>query len=263
MRRLVETWRRFFYAPDATAPLDRFRRYLAVWTGAWALTHLPHARELYGRPILREGLADLVPGLTPPPLALVLVLSAGLVAALVLVLAGVRTRTATRVVAGCFAALVMLDASELLAYNGLALLQWTILALAPEGPVAPRWAARLVMLQLSTVYGFAALTKLIEGPAWRDGTAIARIFGSPRYGQHLVSNWLPPAEGAWPLALGWSVIALELFIAFGLWHRRTRAAAVIALVGLHVGMALTMRVSWLFHGLMLAHLGLFRAARAR
>ena len=98
---------------------------------------------------------------------------------------------------------------------------------------------------------------LVEGPAWRDGSALTRILGSPRYGQHFASNLLPPMQGAWPVLLAWSVIVLELFIALGLWHRRTRMAAALALVGLHVGMMLTMRVSWLFHGLMLAHLGLF------
>lgn len=263
MRRLVDAWRRFFYAQGATAPLDRFRQYLAIWTGAWALVHLPYARELYCRPILREGLADVWLGLPPPPLALILTLGAGLAAALVLVIAGVRTRAATWAATCCFAALLVLDAGALLAYNGLALLQWTIVALAPEGPVAPRWATRVAMLQLSTVYGFAALAKLIEGPSWRDGSAITRIFGSARYGQHLASNWLPPAEGAWPLVLGWSVIVLELFIAVGLWHRRSRRAALLTLIALHAGIALTMRVSWLFHGLILAHLGLFRADTAR
>jgi hypothetical protein len=203
MRRLLDAWRRFFYTPGATAPLDQFRRYLAIWTGAWALIHLPHAEELYCRPILREGLADVWFGLPAPPLAFVLVLSAGLVAALVLVITGVRTRASTWAATSCFAALVVLDASELLAYNGLALLQWTIVAVAPDGPSAPRWATRLAMLQLSTVYGFAALSKLVEGPAWRDGSAITRILGSPRYGQHFASNLLPPMQGAWPVLLAW------------------------------------------------------------
>lgn len=257
MRCCVDAWRRFFYTAEASAALDRFRVYLAVWTGAWALTHLPHAQELYCRPILREGIADLWLGWPPPPLALVVTLGVGLVAALALIVLGVRTRAATWVVVACFAALLVLDAGKLLAYNGLALLQWSIVALAPAGPVAPRWASRLAMLQLSTVYGFAALAKLVEGPGWRDGSAIAHIFGSGRYGRHLASNWLPAPAGAWPLVLGWSVIGIELFIALGLWHRRTRVAAAVALVGLHAGMALTMRVSWLFHGLMLAHLGLF------
>jgi len=54
VRRCADAWQRFFYTAEPSAALDRFRVYLAVWTGAWALTHLPHAQELYCRPILRE-----------------------------------------------------------------------------------------------------------------------------------------------------------------------------------------------------------------
>lgn len=70
-------------------------------------------------------------------------------------------------------------------------------------------------------------------------------------------RWLEiPLDRYFHFTRGWTD-RRELFIALGLWHRRTRVAAAVALVGLHAGMALTMRVSWLFHGLMLAHLGLF------
>lgn len=255
MPRVVEAWRRWFFAPAPTAAIDRFRRLLALWTCAWAWVHLPHAQELYCRPILREGIADLWLGLGPPPWIVIAGLGTGLIAGCGLVIAGLRVRAATGLAAGCFAGLAVLDAGQLLAYNGLALLQWGIVALAPAGPQAPRWAWRLATLQLATMYGFAGLAKLVEGPGWWNGEALARVLSSPRVGQHLLSHWLP-ATGTWPMLAGWSVMAIEVFIALGIWHRRTRTAAAAALVLLHVGMALTLRVTLLFHALMLIHLAL-------
>jgi hypothetical protein len=49
----------------------------------------------------------------------------------------------------------------------------------------------------------------------------------------------------------------EIFIALGLWWPVTRRAALVVLVLLHVGIAVTLRISWLFHALMLLHIVLF------
>lgn len=254
---------RFFFADEPVATLDRFRRGLALWTGAWALVHLPHADELYCRPVLREGIYDRWLGGPPPPLALVAGLGLALLVGLALVLADRRAHRAQWLVLAAFAGLYVFDAGRLRAYTTLALVQWSLLVLAPAAPKtasAPRWVARLLMLQVSAVYFFAALTKLVDGSGWRDGAAIARIFGSSRYGKHLLSSWFP-APGLWTLAAVWAVLALELFIAFGLWHRRTRLAAAAGLVLLHLGIALTMKVSLLFHALMLLQLALFAPLR--
>lgn len=249
----------FFFAREPIARVVQLRRGLALWTGAWALVHLPHADELYCRPVLREGFYDRWLAGPPPPLALVAALGVALLAGLALVAEGRHTRRAQWLVVAAFAALYLLDGGRARAYTTLALVQWSLLLLAPIGPptaTAQRWAARLLMLQVSAVYGFAALAKLVEGPAWRDGAAIARILGTSRHGEHLLSRLLPE-PGAWSLALGWFVIVLEVFIAVGLWGRRTRTAAALALALLHLGIALTMKVSLLFHALMLLQLVLF------
>jgi hypothetical protein len=117
-----------------------------------------------------------------------------------------------------------------------------------------------MMLQVSSVYVFAALSKLTEGTAWRSGEAVALIFGSTRQGQHLLSAWLSVGPGL-ARGLAWSTIGLELLIGIGLWFARTRTLAAVALVALHLGIAATMRVSLLFHALMLLHLVLFVGAR--
>lgn len=63
----------------------------------------------------------LIRGLVPAPRPWSASLGVGLVAALALIVLGIRTRAATWVVVACFAALLVLDAGKLLAYNGLAL----------------------------------------------------------------------------------------------------------------------------------------------
>lgn len=256
-------YRRFFFAEEPLGRLVWYRRGMALWTCSWALVHLPYADEIYSRSFLREGIYDRWTGGPPPSLALVIGLSLALALGLGLVLAERLVRPAIVVVWTAFAALYVLDAGQLRAYTTLALVQWGLLGLGALGPsAAPRWSARLMMLQVSAVYFFAALAKLIETPLWRDGEAVARIFGSDRYGQHLLSS-LAPAPGPWTVAVGWAVIALELFIALGLWHRRTRLAAAASLVALHLGIALTMKVSLLFHSLMALQLALFWPLRPR
>ncbi|MCY1062455.1 HTTM domain-containing protein [Nannocystis sp. SCPEA4] len=251
---------RFFFATEATARTQRFARGLALWTGAYALTQWPHLEELYSRPVLREGRLDRwLAG--PPPLWLITGLMGLLLVAAALVAAGRGGRTARVLAAGLFALLVGLEASTPRAYAELAVVQWGLVALAPLGRVGPRWATRLMMLQLSAVYVFAALSKLVEGTSWWTGEAMVLIFRSSHQGQHLLSAWLPLTLGPLARALAWSTIALELAIGFGLWFARTRKPAAVALVLLHLGIAGSMRVSLLFHALMLLHLLLFVGPR--
>ncbi|MFY0531453.1 hypothetical protein [Nannocystis pusilla] len=86
------------------------------------------------------------------------------------------------------------------------------------------------------------------------------MFRSSHQGQHLLSAWLSLTPGLARM-LAWSTIALELAIGFGLWFSRTRKVAALALVLLHAGIAASMRVSLLFHALMLLHLLLFFGRR--
>lgn len=259
MGRVDAAVRRFFFAEE---PIDRvawFRRGLAAWTAAYVIVQVPHLEELYCRPILREGHLDRWFGIAPPPYPVIAAIVAALLLALALVVAAVRTRAATIAAALAYAALFGLAASPPRAYGELAMVQWGLVALAPVGPPgtpAPRWAARLLMLQLSAVYCYAALAKLVEGPGWRDGQAVAVISRS-EYAQHLLSAGVTLERGPLAVAIAWSTIALELIIGVGLWPARTRRPAAAALVLLHAGIAATMRISLLFHALMLVHLLLF------
>jgi hypothetical protein len=159
------------------------------------------------------------------------------------------------------ALLAGLESAPPRAYLELALVQWLLLQCAPvAGATAPAWPRRLLLLQFSSVYVFAALAKLVQ-PAWRSGEAVARILGSPHYGDHLLSAGLA-LTGPAARWTAWAVILGELAIGVGLWPRRTRRAAVVASILLHAGMAASLRVSLLFHALMLAHLALLSRTRA-
>ena len=53
----------------------------------------------------------------------------------------------------------------------------------------------------------------------------------------------------------------ELFVGIGIWFSRTRTAAMVVCILLHLAMALSLRISPLFHTLMLLHLALFLTDR--
>lgn len=259
---MAEALRRFFFAEEATVRVEWFARGLALWTGAYALMQWPHLEELYCRPVLREGRLDAYLHGWAPPSWLIVGLMALLLSACALVAAGRGGRAARASAAGLFALLVGFEASSPRAYAELAALQWSFVALAPVGRTGPRWATRLLMLQLSAVYVFAGLSKLAEGTAWWSGDAVVWIFRSSHQGQHLLSAWLTLTPGLVARAIAWSTIAFELGIGLGLWFARTRRLAAAALVLLHLGIAASMRVSLLFHALMLLHLVLFVGPRA-
>lgn len=247
------TWAGFFFADESVREVHAYRTLLAGWTAVMVAERVPYAGELYALPVLRTGLMA-----TAPSLVAVVVAMAGVLLGAGLVIAGRWPRVATAVLLACFAWLAAFEGRLPRAYVVLALIQWFFLVWAPAARdgQAPRWVAQLLRLQFSVAYGFAGIGKLGEA-GWRTGEAVAVTLRAPHYGDYLVSSWLALDVGVWPWAIAWGTIVGEIFIALGLWWPVTRRAALVVLVLLHVGIAVTLRISWLFHALMLLHIVLF------
>src|SRR5690606_5442083 len=91
------------------------------------------------------------------------------------------------------------------------------------------WALRLLFVQMSIVYGWAAVAKL--EPLWLDGTTLAGL---------VRSGWMRVVIDALGAAtVAWLVVAAELFLAAALLVRRLWPFALAVGLGLHWGIQLT------------------------
>ncbi|HSE30919.1 MAG TPA: HTTM domain-containing protein [Pyrinomonadaceae bacterium] len=104
------------------------------------------------------------------------------------------------------------------------------------------WPVLLLMIQVSVVYGFSALAKLT--PQYLSGEVLSQTLKR--------QGWFVFPE-AWRTsaclsALAISAIVLELFIAFGLWNKRTRWFAVVGGLALHAFILATLDSSRLSLG---------------
>lgn len=92
-------------------------------------------------------------------------------------------------------------------------------------PLSPEraflWAQQLLVVHLSTVYVWGVYAKRV--PAFLNGARLEQLYMT-FYG----SSEFPSAPLFHPLmvATSWSVIALELFLAIGIWFGRTRPYAI-------------------------------------
>jgi len=267
--RIVERYDAFFF--DAV-PVDAavyFRVFLALWTICYFVPRLPHLRELYTETALHVPHPWLVAvgGLPALPLWGVWMAVLVFLSCVAAFGAGFHARKVQLPIILVLAYLLGYDVANVRGYGQLAFYQWLIVYCLPydrlrtgDGSVivAPRWGLRLVTLLFSSVYLFSVLAKTIGGEGWFDGRTLYYTLRGHDYGSFLVSAWVPVSLGA-ARVLGWATLASEVFIGIGLWHRRTAIGAMLLCVGMHGMMTLTMRVSILFHLLMVGHLPLFFA----
>ncbi len=117
--------------------------------------------------------------------------------------------------------------------------------------VGPLWAARLAQLQVSIIYLASGGSKLLD-PDWRSGRVLLERFhlyaqaaDETDVGARLLQRVShPPVAGT----LAMLAIATELFLAVGLWPRRTRVFALCLGVCFHLAIEATSRVegfTWL------------------
>jgi hypothetical protein len=128
--------------------------------------------------------------------------------------------------------------------------EWLSARSAPsEKDVADAWGLRLIHVQVTLIYASAAVSKL-GGETWWDGTAMYYVWNMQDLGGRLslTEAWL---DWPWLVRLAtWSSLAVEIFLPFGLWWRRTRWLAVVLGVALHLAIELTMNL-FLFEWIMI------------
>lgn len=244
-------------APRSILGLTLYRQFLAVWTIAFYVPRLPYVEELYARDWFRLALFDL----PAPPLGVAWgVVLVTLVACAVVILRP-RLRAATVIVALGIAIVSTFDVHAGRAYGPISLIQWALLIILPhEVPLTvsceavrrPAWESWLPAMQLGSIYAFTVGAKAIGGWGWWDGVTVQRALTHPLWGQGLLFGEGLPQEAA--VAAGITTLVVELFIGLAFIFRRALVPASILLVGLHLGLVLTMRVSPLFHTLMAGHL---------
>ena len=248
-----------FMGPAPLARVARFHRLLGLWTAVYVSLRLPYVEELYCRSVLNDAPIHRWIDVGAPSPALIRSLMIVLIVTALLGPGWRRERAASWLVGGLLGVVIAFESSPPRAYAALALIQWFLLGCAfgrgqAKSGEGTGWGWRMLKLQYASVYLFAGLAKLCS-PMWWGGAAIVLVLRSPEYGRLLLMGAEIP-EGL-ALVFAWATILGELFIALGLWSARLRGWAALTVILLHLAIALTLRISLLFHALMLLHLALF------
>jgi hypothetical protein len=116
------------------------------------------------------------------------------------------------------------------------------------------WATRGLQLNVALIYLISQPNKLLDDPAWKDGSAIYLTMASNAW-----TRWPWPSlfYGALSQLATWGSLAVELFFPLFVWFPRTRPWALGAIVALHVGIALTLANVTFFNLAMLATFWVF------
>jgi len=256
----------FFFSEGSCTSLVVFRVGFAMWSLWYWSVRLPHVWELFCRPVLRPSVrvAGLL-GTAPPPVWLIQALIIGVLGLLLGFAASRRPRLFHLLLLLPVSILAILQGRNSGAYSDLALIVWWLLLLAPYARIqsedgtlclGPITGKRLLALQWSSVYLIAVPAKLLDGGGWLNGRGLWRALHSEHTGQFLLSAWVDLPLWLCRIA-SCSTLAAELFVGIAIWFPRTRKAALVVCILLHLGMALSLRITPLFHTLMLLHLVLF------
>lgn len=118
---------------------------------------------------------------------------------------------------------------------------------------APLTAQRLIQFQISVMYFWSAVNKL--SPGFRSGEVLAVAIGSgldkglsgailgALLAPETLAHWVGLASRPENMLLGaYGTIAIEFFLAFALWWRRTRTVAILVGIAFHVGIGISMDI---------------------
>jgi hypothetical protein len=123
------------------------------------------------------------------------------------------------------------------------------------------WTIRLLQIQLSVLY-LASVRWKLSGTAWPEGTAVS-------YGLRLQDMLIVPAP-QWfienPMLINiatWGALATELSIGVLVWNRRLRPWVLLAGVGMHASIMLTMGVGFFTPAVFVLYLAFIPPQRVR
>jgi hypothetical protein len=184
---------------------------------------------------------------SPTPTLVVVLLALWVLSGLAFTL-GWRTRGAATVMTATIAAVFLLDQQVYSNHLYLMLLVAVLFALTGSGAAfsldarkaggrdrVRRWPISLLRVQVSVVYGFAAVAKLNRDYVTGDVLDVyLRSLGPLDF----PVVWQRPGV---LVTLALLSIAVEGFLAFGFWHRRLRAPAVVVGLVFHAAIVATMR----------------------
>jgi hypothetical protein len=266
LTRPLRAWDRFWFAPRESSPLVVVRVGLAAVVLTWALTLAPDLVAFFSNqgilphPSLetrRVGLLSVVdsPAAVWALYATLLISAAGL-------LAGVRVRVFGPLLWICVVSFqnrnpLIWNAGDTLLRLFVAYLALHALVVGNLGPrlgdlrllaerrplpPAPGWGLRLVQLQTTAVYLFAALDKL-RGETWWEGTAVTRALSLVEFERFPLPEMVQTSAAIGAL-LTWGTLALEVMLPFLLWWRRTRLIAIALGVSMHLGFDYALRIGF-------------------
>jgi hypothetical protein len=263
---LWASWQRFWFEPESTAPLVLVRVAFGVLVIAWAVALAPDLLTFLGP----HGLVPETPHTDAPVLwtllrpfnsnGAVIACYVALLAAAVSLIAGFRTRIAALVI---FVVLTSFERRNVFVTNSgdeLIRIIALILVLAPAGAgkgvlgYARRspWALRLLQVQVSILYLSAVWAKA-RGVAWNDGTATSYALRLHDMARYQVPHALGQSELLTNL-MTYGTLAVELSIGVLVWNRRLRPYVLLAGVGLHLSIELTMRIGFFSWIMLVAYL---------
>jgi hypothetical protein len=268
-------WQRFWFEPEATSSLELFRIAFGLIAFAWTATLVPNMFAFYGR----DGILPEIPSgaggewgvleLSNSPLLIVAVFVATLVAALAVTL-GFHTRMAAIVL---WVGIVSLEQRNLPVTNsgdGVVRSLAFLLILTPAGtalsldrlrsapghfwefPARAPWATRLIQIQISLGYLFAAMGKLVTDE-WQDGTAVSYALRLDDVHRLATPSFVTQSTTITAL-LTYGTMVTELSLAVLIWNRRLRPWVLLVGVSLHVGIGSSIMVGFFSYAMVASYL---------
>ncbi|MGH3561016.1 MAG: HTTM domain-containing protein [Mycobacterium sp.] len=263
-RAVVGGWRTFWFKPQPAYTLGLVRMSFGALAVVWTLALLPYRYELFSR----HGVMSPRPSrafrvsllyLCTSDHELLLVWAVLLLSAIAMTV-GWHTRMASVLVFVLVHSFVQGYREAFNAGDALISVEALVLALPSSGAAlsldqrrrvgsfwsaqcrAP-WATRLLQVQLSVMYLVSVLYKL-NGETWINGTAVSYTWRhESQFALLPAPHWLYNS----PLLVNvatWNALVVETALATLIWYRWWRPWVLLAGVGLHLGIMVTMNVGF-------------------